>query len=357
MNYAYWLAAVPGISNRVKLRLWQEAGSARALYGLSEQQLKKLDGAGDAVAEQLAASRRWDVEAAYAKVCERGITFLSMEDDAYPKRLKEIADAPFGLYQKGQLPRGMRMIAIVGARRCSEYGRTIAQSLGQRLAEQGVCVVSGMAQGVDHAGHVGALSAGGATCAVLGCGVDVCYPASSREVYGSITERGCILSEYPPGTSPKPYHFPQRNRIIAGLCELVVVVEARARSGSLITADCALEQGKDVYAVPGRVTDPLSDGCNRLIRQGAGIILSVEDFLRELDLCGLVGYRQEKLENLLLEKEERLVYSCVDLRPRSMEELLEKTGLALPQLAQILVKLTEEGFVTETFKNHYVRQM
>ena len=165
------------------------------------------------------------------------------------------------------------------------------------------------------------------------------------------------MSEYPPGTMPQPYFFPQRNRIIAGLCDLTVVVEARVRSGSLITADCALEQGRDVYAVPGRITDPLSDGCNRLIRQGAGIILSVEDFLKELDLCGFVGYRQEKLENLLLEKEERLVYSCVDLRPRDMEELLERTGLALPQLAQILAGLSQKGFVAETFKNHYCRKL
>ena len=357
MNYAYWLATVPGISNRVKLNLWRAVGSAAALYALTEDQLKKIDGVSSEVAAKLTASHRVDVDAAYAGLCAQGITFLSVEDDAYPKRLKEIADAPFGLYQKGHLPQGMRMIAIVGARRCSEYGRMIAMTLGRRLAEQGVCVISGMAQGIDHAGHEGALSTGGTTCAVLGCGVDICYPPSGRGIFEKIPNRGCILSEYPPKTEPKPYFFPQRNRIIAGLCEMVVVVEAKARSGSLITADCALEQGKDVYAVPGRITDPLSDGCNHLIRQGAGIILSVDDFLKELDLCGFVGYQQEKMENLLLEKEERLVYSCVDLRPKGIGELLEKTDLAPSQLAQILARLTQKGYVAETFKNHYIRQI
>ncbi len=357
MNYAYWLATVPGISNRVRLHLWKEAGSAEALYGMTERQLRELQGVSDALAQRITEDHRRDTQAAYAALGARGIDFFSIEDERYPRRLREIADAPYALYGKGKVWQERRAVAIVGARQCSEYGRQLAFRIAERLAEQGICVVSGMAQGVDRAGHEGALAAGGVTCAVLGCGVDICYPMSSRRLFDSIPDRGCLLSEYPPRTEPKPYFFPQRNRIIAGLAELTIVVEAREKSGSLITADCALEQGKDVYAVPGRVTDPLSGGCNRLIRQGAGIVLSVDDLLRELSICGFREDRHAGTENLSLEKEERLVYSCVDLRPTSMEELLQRTGLTLPALAEILTGLEKRGFVLETFKNCYVRRM
>lgn len=225
------------------------------------------------------------------------------------------------------------------------------------LAARGVGVVSGMARGIDAAGHQGALDVGGISCAVLGCGVDVCYPKSSRALYEEILERGSVVSEYPPGTQPIPGYFPQRNRIISGLVRAVVVVEAKQRSGSLITADFALEQGRDVYAIPGRITDALSAGCNSLIRQGAGAVSDLESFIQELAPDPGAGGETCTFEKLLLEKEERLVYSCVDLRPKSMEELLEETDLSVPELAQILGILLKKGFVTEAFKNCYIRRI
>ena len=267
-----------------------------------------------------------------------------------------IANPPYGLYVKGCLPQG-ETVAIVGARMCSEYGRTVARELGRMLAARGVGVVSGMARGIDAAGHQGALDVGGISCAVLGCGVDVCYPKSSRVLYEEILERGSVVSEYPPGTQPIPGYFPQRNRIISGLVRAVVVVEAKQRSGSLITADFALEQGRDVYAIPGRITDALSAGCNSLIRQGAGAVSDLESFVQELAPDPGAGGETCTFEKLLLEKEERLVYSCVDLRPKSMEELLEETDLSVPELAQILGILLKKGFVTEAFKNCYIRRI
>lgn len=358
MNYAYWFANIAGIGVRGKHQMLAQAGSAKELYFLSEHQLKELEGMTPEMIRSIQISKKVDVEAAYSRMCARGISFLSIEDASYPKRLKRIADAPLGLYVKGCLPeQEQRTVAIVGARMCSEYGRAAAKELGRQLAYRGVCVVSGMARGIDAAGHTGALEAGGATCAVLGCGVDVCYPESNQKLYADILDRGCILSEYPMGTQPRPALFPQRNRIISGMSEVVVVVEAKMRSGSLITADFALEQGREIYAVPGRIFDSLSAGCNNLIRQGAGIILNMEDFLKELDLCRTTEGVQETFEKLLLEKEERLVYSCLSLRPKSMEELLGETCMALPELAGVLACLQQKGFITETFKNCYIRRI
>lgn len=358
MNYAYWFANISEIGNRMKQKLLLAAGSAKELYFLPESQLKKLSDVEPEVIDKLLQARKVSTEPAYETLCELGISFVTLEDETYPEKLRQIPDAPYALYIKGRLPdENQKRIAIVGARMCSEYGRAVAVRLAKSLAARGICVVSGMARGIDTAGHTGALEADGITCAVLGCGVDICYPKSNEQLYHNILERGCILSEYPPGTQPLPALFPQRNRIISGLSDAVVVVEAKARSGSLITADQALEQGRDVYAVPGRIYDTLSAGCNGLIRQGAGMISSIEDFVKELDVSGINEYRQEKLENLLLEKEESLVYSCVDLRPRNVEELLQKTKLSMPVLAQILAQLQQKGYITETFKNYYIRQI
>ena len=192
---------------------------------------------------------------------------------------------------------------------------------------------------------------------LLGCGVDVCYPRQNKYLYHRIIERGGILSEYPPGAQPLPAFFPERNRIISGLSDCVVVIEAKERSGSLITADFAMEQGKDVYAVPGRITDRLSSGCNRLIKQGAGVVQSVEDFLADLDIITENHCHQLDFRKNLLEKDERLVYSLTDFRPISLGTLVDKTGFSIFQLLGILEKLEALGLIKETFTNYYVRNI
>ena len=358
MNYAYWLANIPGIGNKTIRQLLSQVGSAGELYFLPEKQLRALAGLGDAEISAIQESKRIDTEREYMKLCGQGITFLSLEEETYPVKLRNIPDAPFGIYVKGRLPgEEQKTVAIVGARMCSEYGHAVAKKLGQQLASNGVCVISGMARGIDSAGHWGTIEVGGMTCAVLGCGVDVCYPASGRKLYDKILDQGGILSEYSPGTQPHPGFFPARNRIISGLSDVVVVVEAKAKSGSLITADFALEQGKEIYAVPGRLYDALSVGCNTLIRQGAGIISDVDDFLKELDLCGGKELYQENFTKLLLEKEESMVYSGLSLRPTSLEELLQATGFSMPKLTELLAGLQQRGFITETFKNYYIRRI
>ncbi|MDD6056995.1 MAG: DNA-processing protein DprA [Clostridiales bacterium] len=358
MNYAYWLANIKGLGRRKLQRLMRQVCSAQELYEMTEKQLDTLGLNEKEKAGILAAHKREEqIKQSYESMKERGIRFLSWEDEAYPKRLRQLADAPYGLYAKGVLPpEEKKAVAVVGARRCSEYGYAVAKTLASRLAANGVTVISGMALGIDAAGHKGALSCNGITTAVLGCGVDVCYPSGNRGLYLELEKKGGILSEYPPGTEPIPGFFPERNRIIAGLCDVLVVVEAKERSGSLITADCALELGKDVYAVPGRICDPLSGGTNMLIRQGAGIVSGMEDFLNELRIFEQKEENINNFKNLLLEKEERIVYSCLDLQPKCMEELLGETGLSMQELSGALAGLARKRLAEETFKNCYVRR-
>lgn len=269
------------------------------------------------------------------------IRILRQQDRGYPERLREIPSPPKELYVLGKLPEEhIPAVAIIGARDCSEYGKCVASGLGAALGRSGIQVVSGMARGIDGIGQEAALDAGGSSFAVLGSGVDICYPAGNRRLYEKLKLRGGILSEYPPGTPALPGHFPPRNRIVSGLSDAVVVVEAREKSGTLITVDMALEQGREVYVVPGRVTDPLSSGCNRLLKLGAGLLLDQEEFLEELkEICkkkGMSAWEKAGTESagpetaslteaqsaLLAERPELMaVYRALDFTPGSVEQI------------------------------------
>ena len=254
MKYQYWLSNIPGVGCKTIHRLLGQAGSAEEIYFLKKEQLEKLSGLSDRQVHAITERKKnWDLEEKYAALGENGISFLSCEMESYPKQLRNIVDAPYSLYIKGKMPDfSKRRVAVVGARMCSEYGKKMAEQIGEKLALCGAEVLSGMARGIDAYGHIGALKAGGNTYAVLGCGVNVCYPRTNQKLYENILSHGGIISEYPPETEPIAQLFPARNRIISALSDVVVIVEAKERSGSLITADFALEQGKDIYAVPGR---------------------------------------------------------------------------------------------------------
>lgn len=358
MKYAYWLSAITEVGGGKISFLSQNGYSAYEIYGMSYKRLVSLDGITpqDATAIELS-KRSWNLEGEWMRLMEKGIGFVSMEDDHYPNRLRHISGAPYSLYYIGQLPdENVKSVAIVGARGRSAYGSEVTGKLAKELSVQGVQIISGLAKGIDADAHRGALDGGTPTYAVLGCGVDVCYPTSNRYLYQSILEQnGGIISEYLPGTQPRTMFFPARNRIISGLSDCVVVMEARLKSGSLITADCAMEQGRDVYALPGRITDPLSAGCNHLIKQGAGMIESVEDFMKELEIVpsGLDA-SYDFLKNLL-EKDESLVYSVTDFRPLGISMILDKTGIPFGRLLEILNRLESLGMIKETFPNHYIR--
>lgn len=208
---------------------------------------------------------------------------ILLTDREYPSRLLEIPQAPKQLYVRGKLPEeGVPSVAVIGARDCSYYGQEVAKRLGRLFGENGIQVISGMARGIDGIGQQAALQAGGSSFAVLGCGADICYPRQNQDLYDRLCKQGGVISEYEWGTPPRAGYFPPRNRIVSGLADAVIVVEARKKSGTLITVDMALEQGKEVYAVPGRLVDDLSSGCNYLIKNGAGILLDMEEFMEEL---------------------------------------------------------------------------
>lgn len=275
----------------------------------------------------------------------------------YPRRLANCMDAPSGLYVRGELPRDdMPSVAIVGARMCSAYGKEQAYYFARTLAKAGVQIISGMARGIDGQAHRGALDAGAKTYAVLGCGADICYPKQNYDIYRKIVEQGGIVTEFPEGTKPYPGNFPRRNRIISGLADIVLVIEAREKSGSLITADFALEQGKTVYALPGRVGDVLSEGCNWLISQGASVALSPEKLLEELQILPNFIEETHKKNNFGLAREKEMVYSGLDLQPKSLSELSAEISLSVEEISPILIELELEGLVMEPMKNYYVKR-
>ena len=364
MEYEYWLANVRGVSARKKCLLREYMKSAKAVYYIEETHLRSLTFLNEKECDALVqAKRQTGLKEETDKMLGKGIRFVPWCSAEYPKRLKELHDFPYALYVKGNLPDERRKkAALVGARKCTPYGEKYAVDFARSLAGHGVEIISGMARGIDGMGHRGALMGGGRTYAVLGCGADICYPKEHIGLCVDILEQGGgIISEYPPGTPPLPQHFPARNRIISGLSDVVLVMEAGRRSGSLITVDMALEQGRDVYALPGPVNSSLSDGCNRLIRQGAGILLTPQLLLEEWGMSEygeMRGHREpdkkpDKNEKML-ESPEKLVYSCLGLYPKSVDQVAEEAKIDIKSAMELLVSLELGGYIREVSKNRYI---
>ncbi len=302
----------------------------------------------------------------------------------YPKRLLELSGAPKELYVLGKLPtEQLPAVAVIGARDCSEYGKYVAAQLGSFFGRNGVQVISGMARGIDGIAQEAALDAGGSSFAVLGSGVDVCYPVGNKRLYEKLKLTGGVLSEYPVGTPAYSWNFPPRNRIVSGLADVVIVVEARAKSGTLITVDMALEQGREVYVIPGRVTDGLSAGCNRLLKLGAGMLLDPQEFLEELrEIHANSGHggewqekgmrqtenRREKFENRAEEAENKksgelspeccAVLEALDFYPQSVEQIQQR----LPEkyrgqaLNIVLIRLCMEQLAVQVSPGQFCRR-
>lgn len=289
---------------------------------------------------------------------DSGMRCIDKESTEYPQKLKNYSGMPKKLYVKGRLPCEDKLsVAIVGARMCSPYGRIQAFRYAKALSSAGVQVISGLAQGIDAEGHKGALEGDTPTFAVMGNGADLCYPAANRPLYERILrENGGILSEYAPGTQPRSYYFPARNRIISGFSDAVLVVEAKEKSGSLITASCALEQGKAVYAVPGAVNDLLSVGCHKLIYDGAGIAYTPEIILEELGITSEVTENTKEKNKLGLASDLNMVYSCLGLRPKNLDYIVRKTGLSPGKISNCLVELQLLGLVQEKGRYYYTKQ-
>ncbi len=276
-------------------------------------------------------------------------------DSDYPERLERIKDAPEKLYVRGNLPDPKKKtVSIVGARNCTEYGSTLAKTIARILSLNDVQVISGLAMGIDTAGHIGVIEVEKPTFAVMGCGVDICFPRHNSNVYERILDYGGgIISEVDIGTPPLPYNFPLRNRIISGLSDVVIVVEARDKSGSLITADYALEQGKTIFACPGRVRDSLSRGTNNLIKQGAYILTSADDVLEHLGLIvdGLIPKVEKDVSTL--DYYEKIVFDALKEETLHIDQIVEKVKLPITKCLNTIMSLELNGFVETTINNYY----
>lgn len=287
------------------------------------------------------------------------ITFLYYGHPMYPEKFMQMPDAPFSLFLKGRLPgRGSKNIAIIGARNATVYGKELAGYFAKKLAQHGVGVISGLAAGIDGAGHRGALEGMGYTLGIIGGGIYSVYPRENYDLYRQLSVCGGIVSEYPPSASPMAYRFPERNRLISGISDGILVVEAREKSGTFITVDQGLEQGKNIYALPGRITDVNSRGCNRLIMEGARPVMDVEDILEELHLQAGSNDNfmdvMELTENSLAQAE-KMVYSCLSLEPLYVDEIVKRTGMSVSDTLSVLLSLELKGVVRQVVNHFYIR--
>ena len=353
-QYLCWFLSVPGIGAVTGMRIAKQFKSFEEIYNIEGKNLEqagllrpKVAAAFDAEKCSLDKRKR-ELE----QLEKEGIRLVAFLDENYPKRLLQIPDYPVGLFVRGGLPDEERpAAAVIGARDCTNYGRQEAESVA------GVQIISGLAYGIDSAGHRGALKAGGRTFGVLGCGIKICYPRENYGLYERMCRQGGVLSEWMPWEPPQQKNFPIRNRIISGLSDVLLVMEARQKSGSLITAGIGLEQGKEIFALPGRVSDPLSEGCNRLISEGAGVLLGPEEVLEYLALkAGKILRVHEKNENGLAKKE-KMVYSCLDLQPKGLEEIVILSGLSVSECIGTLLDLELGGYVVQTSHQYYGKRL
>lgn len=347
------LNLLPSLTPRRRALLLQRFGGPREAWeALGTSPLFEIFG--DAAPQIFEERRKAHPEKELQKAEKAGAVILTMEEPGYPEPLRDIPDPPPVLYMLGEWREEDRLaVGIVGTRRCTSYGRLVAKKLAQELGERGVTVVSGMAPGIDAAAHEGALLSG-RTLAVLGTGLGRPYPAGSATLMRRIAERGAVISEFPWDMEGAQWTFPRRNRLIAGLSLLVVVVEAPERSGALITADCALEQGKEVLVVPGPITSEASAGTNRLLREGAKPVTSVEDILEELGMLPLAQPLPKR--EPALPPEAAQVYALLSREPLSIEEIVAQTALSHAQVSQILLELVLSGLVEELPGRKFVRR-
>ena len=350
------------VGNVLYRRLRARAGSARAIFGLSGDELARIDGVRPRHVERLRqADLRDQVAREKEQADEAGVRIIALEEKEYPSLLASIFDPPLVLYVRGEFrPADALAVAMVGARRSSYYGRKQAQRLASALARSGFTVVSGLARGIDAAAHEGALEGGGRTLAVVGCGLSQVYPEEHTGLAERIAGQGVILSEHPMGFPVLAKNFPRRNRIISGLSLGVVVVEATGRSGSLITARWALEQGREVFAVPGPVDRPSFAGCHRLIRDGARLVETVEDVLEELGPLerAVVTPRGEEVKDprlLALSEEERRVLAVLDGEARSVDDIIGQVGLPTSTVSAALFSLELKRLAVQLAGKRFVR--
>jgi DNA processing protein len=358
----YWLALhlIPGLGNIAFKNLLDHFEEPEQVFKAGLSDLMAVDGVRQAVARKILGKEYTaDPEKILKQVEKHKARILLYSDPAYPQTLRLIHDPPMVLYIKGkEIPHNLSYIAIVGSRNPTQYGLNAAEKIGQGLARRGMSVVSGMARGVDSAAHWGCLNGRGFTIAVIGTGIDIVYPASNQKLFHQITQKGAVISEFPLGTPPEPKNFPIRNRIISGLSMGVVVVEATKKSGSLITASLALDQGREVFAVPGSINSFKSVGCHFLIKQGAGLIENSDDIMDQLGLNYPYAPKKDTLKETPIppmEASEETVYRLIGDYPTHIDQIAKQSNLEPSHVSSVLLRMELKGLITQLPGKMFVR--
>lgn len=357
------LKSVPGIGNLLFRRLVEHLGEPASVLCAPVAQLAQVDGMTRRLAAAIQRHKTPDwVATELSRVKNRGFQLITIQDPIYPELLRHIPDPPPLLYVHGRLRSDAAHIAIVGSRKATGYGRASARQLAFQLADQGIEVVSGMARGIDTAAHLGALESNGRTIAVLGSGLNRIYPAENRPLYDQITKNGAVISEFALDAAPEAHHFPQRNRIISGLCLGTVVVEAAQRSGSLITARLAAEQGREVFAVPGSIHATNARGAHSLIRQGAKLVENADDVMEELHPHLAMAETENHGHSAAtpvpeLSEDEAQVLEAIGSYPLHIDELARVVRQDMSRLSAALMQLALKGIICQEPGNYYLRQV
>lgn len=359
----FWLCSRPYLGVRSIDKLLGYFKTAGNIYYGRNSQYSQVPGLKNAVVNQLQKNGEKDEQKlrdGMKRLEELGGKFICREDRDFPEKLRHIYDAPAGLFYYGELPKARQlMIGIVGVRSASSYGLAAAEYFASALSGMGFGIVSGLARGIDGAAHQGVLkrNVGGETWGILGCGLNICYPKEHFRIFQQMKTRGGIISEYPLDAPPEAWHFPQRNRIISGLADGILIIEARQRSGALITADMGLEQGKNIYALPGPFNGALSEGCHRLIQSGAKLVFRPEDIAEDYaEILPEAKALSEELK-LPLDNSEQLVYSNLSLTPKDINTISAECGRPLAETLHILLNLELKGAVRQTGKNLYIQKL
>lgn len=354
-EYWHWLLNIKNIGLGKTKAILKYYDSPKDAFLGKESELKQIGALKEEDRKNIIKSKDINlIKKDYNKLHKNNIYLIIKDDKSYPSKLKNIYDPPFGLYVRGSLPQDNKLsIAIVGARACSDYGRQVATNISRELASKGVQIISGLAYGVDSYAHTGALKVKGQTFAILGCGIDICYPKENFKIYMDIRKQGGIISEYGMGKQPIAFQFPMRNRIISALSDGILIVEAREKSGSLITADSGLEQGKNIYSIPGNIYSKLSEGTNNLIKMGAKTVSNSQDILEDYKYNYINSKDNMTQKDKLLEKKEKIVYACLSCLPKHMNIIAEETGFTIDELSEILLQLELKNMIKEIRKNYF----
>ncbi len=357
LEYWYWFVNISKVGRITRNRLLSIYNTPENVFHADAKEIQSYMWLNEAQKNNIIVKNIDDIKRAMEQLKQKNIQMTYIDSPSYPYRLMNIPDRPHVLYYKGMdINNKKPAVAIVGSRRCSEYGRKTAYDIARELAGYGIDVVSGLAYGIDSAAHKGCIDGNGITQAILGCGVNICYPRSNIELYMNILKGGSIISEYHPDATPLSGYFPERNRIISGLSDVIVIVEAGEKSGSFITVDCALEQGKDIFAVPGRIDDIFSKGCNELIKSGAELCSNTNDILECLDMAkNKYKYEKKENEDIFLATEEKMLYAKLCFEPKHINLIAKEAGICIEQAIRIIFSLEQKHIIRQTTGNYYVK--